>query len=89
MGIQTSLDDLRNTHHIVDVMRAADDLAFEASRNAGVRTVRVLAGALGGDDQLTAIAAVHALAQVFDNEADDVLSGLLSSERLYLREHAA
>ncbi|MCU1405803.1 MAG: hypothetical protein JWQ43_2106 [Glaciihabitans sp.] len=89
MGIQTSLDELRSTVHIVDAMRAADDLAFVASRNAGVRTVRVLAGALGGDDQITAIAAVHALAQVFDSEADDVLSGLLSSDKPFLREHAA
>lgn len=90
MGIQTSLDELRNTEHIVDAMRAADDLAFAASRSGGVRTVRVLAGALGGDDdQITAIAAIHALAQVFDEEADEVLTGLLSSDRGFLREHAA
>jgi glycosyltransferase involved in cell wall biosynthesis len=89
VGIQTSLDELRNTEHIVDAMRAADELAFVASRNAGPRTVRVLAGALVGDDQITAIAAVHALGQVFDEEADDVLSALLSSDRGYLREHAA
>jgi hypothetical protein len=89
VGIQTSLDDLRNTEHIVDAMRAADELAFVASRNAGPRTVRVLAGALSGDDQITAIAAVHALGQVFDEEADDVLSALLSSDRRFLREHAA
>jgi glycosyltransferase involved in cell wall biosynthesis len=89
MGIQTSLDELRATEHIVEAMRAADDLAFVASRDAGVRTVRVLAGALSGTDQITAIAAVHALAQVFDEEADLVLSDLLSSHRAYLREHAA
>jgi glycosyltransferase involved in cell wall biosynthesis len=89
MGIQTSLDELRATEHIVAAMRAADDLAFVASRDAGTRTVRVLAGALSGPDQITAIAAVHALAQVFNEEADIVLSGLLSSNRAYLREHAA
>ena len=89
MGIQTSLDELRQTTHIVDAMRVADELAFVASRNGGIRTVRVLAATLDGDDQLTAIAAVHALAQVFDDEADDVLSSLLSSDRAYLREHAA
>ena len=89
MGIQTSLDELRQTTHIVDAMRAADELAFAASRNGGARTVRVLASTLDGDDQLTAIASIHALAQVFDDEADDVLAGLLSSERGYLREHAA
>jgi len=89
VGIQTSLDELRQTTHIVDAMRVADELAFVASRNGGIRTVRVLAATLDGDDQLTAIAAVHALAQVFDDEADDVLSSLLSSDRAYLREHAA
>ncbi|GAB3605133.1 hypothetical protein GCM10027413_05420 [Conyzicola nivalis] len=89
MGIQTSLDELRGTNHIVDAMRVADELAFVASRNGGTRTTRVLAATLHGDDQLTAIAAVHALAQVFDDDADDVLAGLLSSDRAYLREHAA
>ncbi|HEV7949740.1 MAG TPA: glycosyltransferase [Glaciihabitans sp.] len=89
MGIQTSLDELRSTANIVDAMRMADELAFVASRNAGSRTVRVLAGVLDGDDQIVAIAAVHALAQVFDEEADDVLTALLSSDRGYLREHAA
>jgi len=89
MGIQTSLDELRQTTHIVDAMRVADELAFAASRNGGSRTVRVLAATLDGDDQLTAIAAIHALAQVFEDEADDVLGKLLSSDRPYLREHAA
>ncbi|GAB2454274.1 glycosyltransferase involved in cell wall biosynthesis [Conyzicola lurida] len=89
MGIQTSLDELRQTTHIVDAMRVADELAFVASRNGGARTVRVLAATLDGDDQLTAIASTHALAQVFEDEADDVLAKLLSSDRGYLREHAA
>jgi glycosyltransferase involved in cell wall biosynthesis len=89
MGIQTSLDELRATTHIVDAMRSADALAFVASRDPGTRTVRILSSVLDGDDQIVAIAAVHALAQVFDGEADEVLSGLLSSDRAYLREHAA
>jgi glycosyltransferase involved in cell wall biosynthesis len=89
VGIQTSLDELRSTASIVDAMRVADELAFAASRDGGARTVRVLAATLGQPDQLTAIAAVHALAQVFDDEADDVLGGLLSDERMFLREHAA
>jgi glycosyltransferase involved in cell wall biosynthesis len=89
MGIQTSLDELRATTHIVDAMRSADALAFVASRDPGTRTVRMLSSVLDGDDQIVAIAAVHALAQVFDGEADEVLSGLLSSDRAYLREHAA
>ncbi|MCU1542456.1 MAG: hypothetical protein JWM50_321 [Microbacteriaceae bacterium] len=89
VGIQTSLDELRATHHIVDAMRVADELAFVASRNGGARTVQVLAATLDGDDQLTAIAAVHALAQVIDESADEVLSALLSNDRGYLRQHAA
>ncbi|MEY2848463.1 MAG: hypothetical protein RI885_1128 [Actinomycetota bacterium] len=89
MGIQTALDAIHQAERIVDAMRLADDLAFEASRDGGARTIRVLSGALRGDDQLTAIAATHALAQVFDEQADIVLSKLLSSERMFLREHAA
>ncbi len=41
------------------------------------------------DDQLMAIAAVHALGAVFDDAAADVLSDLLSDPQLFLREHAA
>jgi len=89
MGIQTSLDAAKAAVRIVDIMRAADDLAFAASRNPGLRTIRVLASTLNDDDQITAISAVHALAQVADEDADEILSDLLSSERAYLREHAA
>ncbi|NQX35131.1 glycosyltransferase [Herbiconiux sp. VKM Ac-2851] len=89
MGIQTSLDAVRDAEHIVDALRLADDLAFEANRDPGVRTIRILTAALRDDDQLVAIAATHALAQVFDEQADRALSQLLSSERTFLREHAA
>lgn len=88
MGIQTSLDSVRNAPRIVDAMRLSDELAFDASRDAGTRTIRVLVGAISGDDQLLAIAAVHALGQVTDETADDALSLLLSSERAFVREHA-
>src|SRR5699024_770305 len=40
-------------------------------------------------DQPTGIAAVHALGRAFDDEADAVLSELLSHPRAYVREHAA
>src|SRR6478735_2418691 len=40
-------------------------------------------------DVLTAVAAVHALARVFDDGADAVLSELLSHPRPFLREHAS
>jgi len=89
MGILTSLDAVQGAEHLVDTMRLADDLAFEASRDGGVRTIRVLASALVGDDQIVAIAATHALAGVFDEQADVVISRLLSDDRGFLREHAA
>ncbi|VXC08183.1 glycosyltransferase [Frigoribacterium sp. 9N] len=89
MGIQTSLDAIHEADRLVDSMRLADDLALDAARTGGARTIRVLRGALGSPDQLVAIAATNALAQVFDEQADVVLSDLLSSDRTFLREHAA
>jgi len=89
VGIQTSLDAVQQADRLIDALRLADDLAFEASRDGGQRTIRVLQGALQGDDQVSAIAATHALAQIFDDEAEAVLVRLLSSGRTYLREHAA
>ncbi|WP_241986235.1 glycosyltransferase [Cryobacterium psychrophilum] len=71
-------------------MRCADDLTVASSRDGGSRAVRLLAAAaIDPVDQLTAIAAVHALARIFDDSADDVLVPLLSHDSGYLREHAA
>jgi glycosyltransferase involved in cell wall biosynthesis len=64
-------------------------VALEANRTPGLRTVRVLAAALYGSDQISAISAVHALSRVADDDADDLLSELLSSDKPFLREHAA
>ena len=89
MGIQTSLDAVAQSERLIDAMRLADDLAFEANRDGGTRTIRVLSNALDTDDSLVAIAATHALGQVFDEQVDVVLSGLLSDDRRYLREHGA
>lgn len=89
MGVQTALDAVTGAPTIVDAMRLADDLAFEASRDPGLRTVRLLAQAFNDDDELTAIAATHALAGVFDPEATRLLVRLLSDDRAFLREHAA
>ncbi|MGA1836239.1 glycosyltransferase [Herbiconiux sp. 11R-BC] len=89
MGIQTSLDAVRTAERLVHAMDLADDLAFEANRDPGARTIRILTAALADDDQIVAIAATHALAQVFDEQADIALSRLLSSDRAFLREHAA
>ena len=57
MGIQTSLDAVQQAERLIDALRLADDLAFEASRDGGQRTIRVLQGALKGEDQVAAIAA--------------------------------
>ncbi len=89
MGVQTALDAVRDAPGIVEAIRLADDLAFEAGRDPGVRTLRVLAGALSGDDDIAAIAAVHALAEIFDEQAARMLSALLSDDRSTIREHAA
>lgn len=89
VGVQTALDAVMQAPTIVDAMRLADDLAFKAGRDPGVRTLRLLEQALQGPDELVAIAATHALAGVLDNEAGRVLARLLSDEREFLREHAA
>ncbi len=89
MGVQTALDAVRRAPGIIDAMRLADDLAFEAGRDPGVRTLRVLGGAIAGSDEVAAIAAVHALAEVFDDQASRMLGGLLSDPRATIREHAA
>ena len=89
MGILTALDAVAEAPRIIDAMRSADDLAFEAGRDPGVRTLRVLSAAIAGDDDVTAIAGVHALAEVFDEQAALTLSKLLSDDRPTIREHAA
>ncbi len=89
MGVQTSLDAVRDAPSLVGALRLSDDLAFEAGRDPGVRTLRILSAAIKGDDTLTAIAAVHALAEVQDQTARRLLVELLSDPRPFIREHAA
>ncbi|SKA96591.1 Glycosyltransferase involved in cell wall bisynthesis [Agreia bicolorata] len=90
MELTAALDRLRRTDFLLDVIRAADDLALTASRAGGRQAVGILRRAIDDkQNQLVAIAAVHALGRVFDDEADDALSELLSSDRAFLREHAA
>jgi len=90
VGTHTTLDEIRQAGSILAGIRTADDLTIAASRDGGTRAVRLLAqAALDPADQLTAIAAVHALAQVFDDSADDVLVALLENDAAFLREHAA
>lgn len=90
MVTHTALDEQRAAASILDGIRRADDLTVAAARDGGVRAVRLLAqAATDPSDQLTAIAAVHALAQVFDDSADEVLVALLYHDSAFLREHAA
>ncbi len=90
MATHTALDAMRDAGSILKGIRSADELTVAASRDGGTRAVRLLAQAANDtSDQLTAIAAVHSLAQVFDESADEVLIALLSHDQLFLREHAA
>ncbi|WP_104178609.1 glycosyltransferase [Cryobacterium sp. Y50] len=90
MATHTALDDQRSAATLLEGIRRADDLTVAASRDGGARAVRLLAQAATDlSDQLTAIAAVHALAQVFDDSADEVLVALLYHDCAFLREHAA
>jgi glycosyltransferase involved in cell wall biosynthesis len=90
MELTAALDRLRRTPFLLDVVRSADDLARTASRSGGRQAVGILRRAIDdGENQLVAIAAVHALGHVFDDEADEALSELLSNDRAFLREHAA
>ncbi|MDY0914065.1 glycosyltransferase [Rathayibacter festucae] len=90
MATQTVLDAVRAAPTLLEAIRAADALTIAAVSDGGGRAVRLLTrAALDPADQLTAIAAVHSLAQVFDEEADLALLRLLADERGFLREHAA
>ena len=74
---------------MVDVLRSGDRLAAAAGSEGGPESVRLLTAVIHQRDELTAVAAVHALARVFDDGADAVLSELLSHPRPFLREHAS
>jgi len=65
-----------------------DDLRAAAA-TGGPETVPLLARAITGPDELTAIAAVHALGAVDDDAAGTTLTELLSHRRGFLREHAS
>lgn len=90
MATQTVLDAVRAAPTLLEAIRAADELTIAAVSDGGGRAVRLLTrAALDPSDQLTAIAAVHSLAQIFDEEADLALLRLLADERAFIREHAA
>ena len=89
MALQSALAAVREAPFILDAVRAGDDLVVAAGNDGGPHAAAVLAAAVHDDDQVTAIAAVHALGAVFDDRAAQELSALLSDPRTFLREHAA
>ncbi|WP_191279739.1 glycosyltransferase [Nocardioides flavus (ex Wang et al. 2016)] len=88
-SLRRALDEVRQAPLVVDVLRSGDRLAAAAARESGPEPVRLLTAAIHDRDELTAVAAVHALAQVFDDGADAALSELLSHPRQFVREHAS
>lgn len=88
-SLQRALDEVQQAPFVVDVLRSGDRLAAAAGADGGADAVRLLAAVIQEPDELTAVAAVHALARVFDDGADAVLTGLLSHPRPFLREHAS
>ena len=89
MALQSALAKVREAPFILDAMRATDELVVAAGNDGGPHAALVLAAAIRADDQVTAIAAVHALGAVFDDRAAAELSELLSDPRTFLREHSA
>ncbi|GAA3011199.1 glycosyltransferase [Microbacterium aurantiacum] len=89
MGTQMAIDRIAQAPTIVSALRAAEELAVEAGRDPGVRTLRLLTATLGGDDDIIVLAAVHALAEMQDADAGALLCELLRDPRPWVREHAA
>ncbi|WP_435527571.1 glycosyltransferase [Microbacterium aurantiacum] len=89
MGTQMAIDRIAQAPTIVSALRAAEELAVEAGRDPGVRTLRLLTAALAGDDDIIVLAAVHALAEMQDADAGALLCELLRDPRPWVREHAA
>jgi len=89
-GVAAALERVREAPFLLDALRAAQLLDQAAAADRSADAVPVLEAALADrDDDVTAIAAVHALSRVVDDRADAVLSELLSCDRVFLREHAA
>lgn len=89
MRVQNCLEALKSADRIIEALRLAEELSVQASLNSSVRNIRILRNAIGSKDQVVAIAATHALAQMVDEEVDQVLADLLSSKHGFIREHAA
>lgn len=89
MRVRKCLDAVKDADRLVEVLRLADELTVEAGRDSGRRNIQLLLNAIGSTDQIAAIASIHALAHIAEEEADAVLADFLSSERGFVREHAA
>ncbi|WP_111718871.1 glycosyltransferase [Homoserinimonas sp. OAct 916] len=89
MRVRECLEAVKTADRLVEVLRLADELAVEAGRDGGSRNIRTLLSAVASTDQIAAIASIHALSHIPDEESVDALSELLSSERGFVREHAA
>jgi HEAT repeat protein len=86
MALHAALAKVRDAPFILDAMRAAESLIVAAGHDGGPHAVEVLNAAIADDDdQVTGIAAVHALGAVFDSSAAAVLSELLSDSRIFSR----
>lgn len=84
-----ALESVRRAPSILDAVRRADDL-LPAARKDPTGALRVLAEAVRRrDDQVAAIAGVHALAVVPGPRADTLLTALLRDDEPWLREHTA
>ncbi|GAA0990553.1 glycosyltransferase [Subtercola frigoramans] len=89
MTIDSALLKLHETPFLLDAMRYADEFAASADRFGDASIASLVEIISDGSDALAAITAVHALARIYDDEAEIALSNLLSSEHAFLREHAA
>ena len=78
LPLSTALRHVREAPFIVDVLR---NTLVTADR--GPDATRLLQEAINGPDELTAVAAVHAV------NDDEVLTGLLTHPRAFVREHAS
>jgi glycosyltransferase involved in cell wall biosynthesis len=84
--LSSALQQVRQAPRLVEVL---GDSVRAAAAVDGPGAVPLLQAAITGPDQLTAVAAVHALGAVDDDAAGAILTALLTDPRGFLREHAS
>lgn len=84
--LSSALRQVRQAPRLVEVL---GDGVRAAAAVSGPGTIGLLREAITGPDELTAVAAVHALGAVDDDAAGSFLSQLLTHPRGFLREHAS